>query len=643
MVRISVIIPVYNVEDYLEDTLNSLLNQTMISDIEVIMVDDGSTDDSRYIIDEYAKNFDNFHAYHKNNEGPGIARNYGLDFAKGEYVHFMDADDYLPPKAYETLYNFNPDADFIIGNLLKFGEYNIWENVLFKHAYKDFNANIDSFNFKEYPEILWDTITCNKLYKKSFLDKHNLRFINKNIYYEDVLFSFQSYVLADSIAFSRNIFYFWRSRLNKSSITQKPDDVKNFISRLEILRIYDLLMKKYALDETYSDIIYDKWLKHDLRSSLEKIGNYPGKYYIDLIMGTNYILKIIPNHLREDLNVYLKILYKMVENNDLKSLLYFAHLEDSIKQNPEMPLLLDEEYLKLIDINCNGEKQEFIARVIDVFNDNENLYLEFDYNIDFISNKCPCEMEAYLVYGNKQFPIKLFNNNTIILSLDLIKGLNHLKIRLDYKSPSFAKSSLLKNYQRKSIKYANFDIDLGIGINNILYLDVNRKTENNVLVKDVVFDEGNFILRCESIGEVKGMILTNFVTYKHLKCPVIYSNNSNDFVFIIPFDELKNVVVKKWELNCPQSLNSISIKKKFKFIYHNYEISFKNKRNKIYVSVDILNSKKQMEEILAKNEELINENNKLKNKNEKLLKTVDEFKSRRAVKLIDNVKNIFRR
>lgn len=642
MFRISVIIPVYNVEDYLEDTLNSLLNQTMINDIEVIMVDDGSTDDSRYIIDEYAKNFDNFYAYHKNNEGPGIARNYGLDLAKGEYIHFMDADDYLPPRAYETLYNFNPDADFIIGNLLKFGEFNIWENVLFKHAYRDFNDNIQSFNFKKYPHIVWDSITCNKLYKKSFLDKHNLRFVNKNIYYEDVLFSFESYMLADSIAFSRNIFYFWRSRLNKSSITQKPDDVKNFISRLEILRIYDLLMKKYALDETYSDIVYDKWLRHDLRSSLEKIGNYPGKYYIDLIMGTNDILKIIPNHLRQDLDIYLKILYKMVEKNDLKSLLYFAPLQDSIRRNPEMPLLLDEDYLKLIDTNCDGEKQEFEARVTDVFNDNENLYLEFDYNIDFISNKCPCEMEAFLIYQNKHFPVKLFNN-TVILSLDLIKGMNHLKIKLNYKSPSFVKSGLLKNYQRKSIKYANFDIDLGIGINNILYLDVNKKTENKVLVKNVAFDEGKFIFRCESVGEVKSMVLTNFVTYKHLNCPVIYSRSSNDFVFTVPFDELKNVVIKKWELNCPESLNSIVIERKFKFIYHKYEISFKNKRNKIYISVNILNSKRQMEELLNRNEKLINENNILKNKNKKLTKTIDDFKSRKAVRLIDNAKNFFRK
>ena len=77
--KVSVIIPIYNVEDYLEDTLNNLLNQTFINNMEVIMVDDGSTDNSRYIIEKYALDYDNFHAFHKENEGPSVARNYGLD------------------------------------------------------------------------------------------------------------------------------------------------------------------------------------------------------------------------------------------------------------------------------------------------------------------------------------------------------------------------------------------------------------------------------------------------------------------------------------------------------------------------------------------------------------------------------------
>ena len=343
MIRISVIMPVYNVEKYLRDSLDSLLYQTMIDDIEVIMIDDGSTDNSRYIIDEYAQNYDNFHAYHKKNEGQGIARNFGLDIARGEYVHFMDADDYLPPKAYENLYYFNPYNDFVVGNVLKFGEYNIWENILFKKAFKRFNGDVKSFRLVDVPNVLWDTITCNKLYKKAFLDRYNIRFINKDIYYEDLLFSLQTYILAGSIGFSRNIFYFWRLRKDKSSITQKQDDVRNFENRIEVLKIYYAIMNKYELSDELKNVVYSKWLNHDLKTSLKKIGNYPGKYYANLIKGTNDLLNVIPYELKEDLNPYLKMLYKMVENKDIKSLLSFAHLEKDLKENPPMPRPVRDE------------------------------------------------------------------------------------------------------------------------------------------------------------------------------------------------------------------------------------------------------------------------------------------------------------
>ena len=77
--KISIIIPIYNVEDYIEETLDSLLNQTIIDDIEVLMIDDGSTDNSRYIIEKYALDYDNFHAFHKENGGQGVARNFGTN------------------------------------------------------------------------------------------------------------------------------------------------------------------------------------------------------------------------------------------------------------------------------------------------------------------------------------------------------------------------------------------------------------------------------------------------------------------------------------------------------------------------------------------------------------------------------------
>ena len=100
---ISVIVPVYNVETYLKECLDSLLAQTC-EDLEVIMVDDGSTDSSGRVCEEYAACYDHFHVIHKENQGLGMARNTGLQYVTGDYVTFLDSDDYLAPDCLERLY-----------------------------------------------------------------------------------------------------------------------------------------------------------------------------------------------------------------------------------------------------------------------------------------------------------------------------------------------------------------------------------------------------------------------------------------------------------------------------------------------------------------------------------------------------------
>ena len=104
MVKVSIIVPVYNVEKYLERCMKSLLGQSL-QDIEIILVDDGSKDNCPQLCDEYAKMDRRIKVVHKNNEGLGFARNTGLKIATGEYVTFLDSDDYVEPETYEVIYN----------------------------------------------------------------------------------------------------------------------------------------------------------------------------------------------------------------------------------------------------------------------------------------------------------------------------------------------------------------------------------------------------------------------------------------------------------------------------------------------------------------------------------------------------------
>ena len=99
--KISIIVPVYNVETYLQCCVDSLLHQTL-KEIEIILVDDGSPDNSPAMCDEFAKHDDRVKVIHKKNEGQGYARNSGLEIAAGEYIAFVDSDDYVELNAYEN-------------------------------------------------------------------------------------------------------------------------------------------------------------------------------------------------------------------------------------------------------------------------------------------------------------------------------------------------------------------------------------------------------------------------------------------------------------------------------------------------------------------------------------------------------------
>lgn len=105
MIKISVIFPFFNGEYYIEEAMDSIINQTIFEDIEVIIVDDGSIDNARFLVNKYVLDYDNIHLFCQKNEGVSSARNLAMKYVKGEYVHFMDADDFIPFDAYEKLYN----------------------------------------------------------------------------------------------------------------------------------------------------------------------------------------------------------------------------------------------------------------------------------------------------------------------------------------------------------------------------------------------------------------------------------------------------------------------------------------------------------------------------------------------------------
>ena len=225
---VSIIVPVYKVEEYLDECVESIINQTY-SNIEIILVDDGSPDKCPRLCDEWAKKDDRINVIHKENGGVSSARNAGINIAKGEWIWFVDSDDTAQINALEELSEYFNAADLIA-----------------------FNAKIDKLYTKD--EKFFDSYyfryqlgfePWNKLYKKSIIVDNDLRFDTEENVGEDLLFNITYYQYADKYKFSTSKYYNYRVREDSA---MQSNNEKRLEQQLRLYsKIYDIYKNK--LDE----------------------------------------------------------------------------------------------------------------------------------------------------------------------------------------------------------------------------------------------------------------------------------------------------------------------------------------------------------------------------------------------------------
>lgn len=204
---ITVIIPVYNVSDYISRTINSVLCQTY-KDWELILVDDGSTDDSGDICEAYSATDERIKVIHQKNGGVSSARNMGIELSSGKYIAFIDGDDYISEYYLETLYNMlvNNDADMSVQIY-----YNMYPTGREKSVKENINKIMPAWEFIEF-EILdgRDTSPCVKLYKSDIIKKHNIRFDENITNLEDMLFLFNYLQVGKSVCYDTGMVNYYR-------------------------------------------------------------------------------------------------------------------------------------------------------------------------------------------------------------------------------------------------------------------------------------------------------------------------------------------------------------------------------------------------------------------------------------------------
>ncbi|MDR0559614.1 MAG: glycosyltransferase [Prevotellaceae bacterium] len=227
--KVSIIIPVYNVEPYIERCLLSALNQTY-QNLEIILIDDCGQDNSMSVARAVAENHPNRHKVvflkHEQNRGLSAARNTGIDAATGDYVYFLDSDDELPLNSIENLFSLTVKykPDFVLGNIASTNTIKDWSLKLKNIEYIEGNKKIlHDFIYGQWYEMAW-----NKLLNKKFLLNNNL-FFYPGIYHEDNLWSFQLAATANSMAVCYDFSYIYHVRENSISQTLKLKNVKDLI------------------------------------------------------------------------------------------------------------------------------------------------------------------------------------------------------------------------------------------------------------------------------------------------------------------------------------------------------------------------------------------------------------------------------
>ena len=305
VVKVSVIIPIYNSQNYLEECLNSVIQQSL-QDLEIICINDGSTDNSAKILEKFAQKDSRIKVINQTNRGVSVARNYGIQIATGEYISFVDSDDYLDLDYFEKLYCSakEHDADISAGSILRF------KGKKKKYLVKQTKEIITSDIKRKYKLLKlphW-SFSCGKIYRAKALKESGILF-KEGVFYEDIVFINMLVHKLSKLVVVPNATYYYR--IHSSSITNS----------ITPKHLYDA---KYAAIEIQNFVQVQNTLKgvgkHWYSEVLKEIKFLNLSIFKEILYGSfiQYRLFNFPIFLKEIFNKKVDLVYCWVNNNDEK-------------------------------------------------------------------------------------------------------------------------------------------------------------------------------------------------------------------------------------------------------------------------------------------------------------------------------------
>ncbi len=492
MDKITVIIPVYNVEKYLKEAIDATINQTY-KNLEIILVDDGSKDSSGKICDEYAKKDNRIIVIHQENKGMSGARNVGLDYATGKYIMFADSDDTFELNACEKLYDFieKTNADYVVGNYRNMDEDGTkWKNPVFDtNKYVESRLSIEDYNTSFY---IMNSAVWNKIFRKSFLDELNIKFIEK-LPAEDAIFTTYCFMKSKTVYYMSDVIYNYRQRASDSISTNCSkayfmginkayriiynnfkennylDYYRFFYAKSMNYILYKFIDSSELTKEERIDVLDNmKWfyvLSNDLKiptilksvqyiiESITKKDYSQTLKYCEIL---NQVRKMLPKEIKEKMSKPNAETYKQIEDTDIN----VEILEKKEKLMEEMK----NTNIKILDTEKCLTKIKNERKSIARFNDGE---------IDLVIGNTLKYQESDPELCNKLENILKEKQDFCIIGIpDVINGFNNLT----EESETF----WVKNMDRtrnKFIQYLNANVEYGTA--NVAKFYIRHKDRSN--------------------------------------------------------------------------------------------------------------------------------------------------------------------
>ena len=267
---ISIIVPIYNVEEYLIECLESIKRNIEGIETEVLLIDDGSTDASSAIAQLYAEKEEKFCYYRKENGGPSSARNYGVSLATGKYLFFVDSDDMLTegilPRMLETAEQNG--TELTVCHVARLKDKKVSESFIHARAFHNLRDTVS--HVTKHPNLIYDSTSWNKLILRSFYLKNGISF-PEGFLYEDMLPNFKLHYLCNGVSVIRDTGYLWRERNGTNKQITKDYSKKPLTHKIEMMRqILDYLQENVMKPEIEETVVI-KFLGFDLNAWLKQL------------------------------------------------------------------------------------------------------------------------------------------------------------------------------------------------------------------------------------------------------------------------------------------------------------------------------------------------------------------------------------